>query len=156
VSRRGFERWLASTSNRVFVVFPIALSAIEAALARGVPSVNAWALPLLAWGYLQYKLAGRYRLREGGGGPGLEVPPKRLVTEGPYRYMRNPMYLGHLIFLCGLAIFFRSWIGAALFAYHVVWFHRRVLRDEARLVRIFGDDYRAYAARVKRWMPGRR
>ena len=130
------------------------VTAVEAALNRGWFAVEPWAAVLLVWGYLQYRLVGRYRLREGGGGPGLSVPPERLVTEGPYRYVRNPMYLGHLIFFAGVALTLRSWIGAALFAVHVVWFHRRALRDETRLKELFGAAYADYAARVKRWIPG--
>ena len=64
------------------------------------------------------------------------------------------MYLGHLIFMLGLAISFSSWLAAALFLFHLVWFHRRVLKDEARLESRFGESYRAYKARVKRWIPG--
>ena len=90
----------------------------------------------------------------GGGGPGLEVPPKSIVTEGPYRYTRNPMYLGHLIFMAGLAVSFGSWLAAALLVFNAVWFHRRVLRDEARLESRFGPAYLAYKARVPRWIPG--
>ena len=147
-------RWFQSTSNRTFVAYPLMLAAIELAIHRGAIAVNPWATPLLAWGYLQYKLVGIYRSRMGGGGPGLSVPPQRLVTEGPYRLVRNPMYLGHLIFLAGLALVLRSWIGAALFVAQVVWFQQRVVGDEARLAQLFGADYAAYAARVKRWIPG--
>ena len=147
-------RWLSSTSNRTFVLWPVLLVCAEAALQQGIPQIEIWALPLLAWGYLQYYLVGRYRLREGGGGPGLSVPPERLVTSGPYRFCRNPMYLGHLIFLVGLTLALRSWLAAAVLAFHVVWFDRRVRKDEARLAALFGDSYRDYAARVRRWIPG--
>jgi protein-S-isoprenylcysteine O-methyltransferase Ste14 len=64
------------------------------------------------------------------------------------------MYLGHLIFMLGLVVTFWSWFALILFAARIVWFHVRVLRDEARLEQIFGDDYAAYCARVKRWIPG--
>jgi MFS family permease len=151
---RGARRWLASTSNRTFIVWPVLLAGIEALLHRGPPPVHLWALPMLAWGYLQYWSVGRYRSREGGGGPGISVPPQRLVTAGPYRWVRNPMYLGHLIFLAGLALALGSWAGAAVFAFHVVWFHRRVREDEARLDALFGEPYREYRARVRRWIPG--
>jgi protein-S-isoprenylcysteine O-methyltransferase Ste14 len=146
--------WLSSTSRRTFVLWPLLLFGAEAALQQGVPRIEPWALSLLAWGYLQYHLVGRYRLREGGGGPGISVPPERLVTGGPYRICRNPMYLGHLIFLAGLALALRSWLGAALLAFHFVWFDRRVRADEARLAALFGELYGDYAARVRRWIPG--
>lgn len=126
----------------------------EAAIQQGVPRIQPWGLPLLAWGYLQYKLVGRYRLRLGRGGPGMSVPPERIVDTGPYRWVRNPMYLGHLVFLAGLAVVLQSWIAAAVFAFHVFWFDRRVREDEAHLEQLFGEPYRAYRARVKRWIPG--
>ena len=169
VTATAVRRWLKGTSNRTFVVFPICVIAFELALHRAThgtwgaldtPDILAthgiipWGIVLLAWGYLQYRLVGRYRLRLGGGGPGISVPPQRIVAQGPYRVVRNPMYLGHLIFMLGLALTFRSWLGLALFAIHVVWFQRRVLADEAHLLSVFGDPYRAYMAQVKRWIPG--
>ena len=147
-------KWLSSTSNRTFVLWPVLVFCAEGAIQQGVPQIELWALPLLVWGYLQYHLVGRYRGREGGGGPGIAVPPERLVIEGPYRYCRNPMYLGHLIFFAGLALALRSWLAAAVFAYHVAWFDRRAREDESRLAALFGEPYRDYAARVKRWIPG--
>jgi len=148
------RRWLKSTSNRTFVAWPIALYAAESLL-RGAPApIHPWALPLLAWGYLQYKWVGAYRTREGGGGPGISVPPERLVTGGPYRWTRNPMYTGHLVYLAGVALALGSWIAAALFAFHLFWFDRRVKEDEARLAALFGEPYREYCRRAKRWVPG--
>lgn len=130
------------------------LVAAEALLQQGIPRVNGWALPLLAWGYLQYKWVGIFRTREGGGGPGISKPPERIVARGPYRWTRNPMYLGHLIFLAGLALALGSWIGAVVFLAHAVWFDRRVREDEARLSALFGEPYREYRRRVRRWIPG--
>jgi protein-S-isoprenylcysteine O-methyltransferase Ste14 len=108
----------------------------------------------MAWGYLQYKLVGKYRSREGGGGPGISIPPERIVEHGPYRWVRNPMYLGHLVYFAGLALTLWSLAGLALFLAHAAWFEVRVREDEARLVQLFGDAYRDYCRRVKRWIPG--
>src|SRR5712692_9305222 len=148
------RRMFASTPARTFFIYPLGVIAFELAIRRGRLVIVPWGALLLAWGYLQYRLTGYYRVHHGGGGPGITVPPERLVADGLYAYTRNPMYLGHLIFMLGLAVTFWSWLALALFAVHVVWFHRRVIDDEARLCRLFGAQYVNYQARVKRWIPG--
>lgn len=147
-------RWVKSTPKRTFVLFPLLVLAFEAARYGGWPPIRPWGAIFLLWGYLQYRLVGRDRRARGGGGPGIEKPPERIVTDGAYRYLRNPMYLGHLIFMAGLAITFSSWLALALLAFHAGWFHLRVLNDERRLESQFGESYRAYKSQVKRWIPG--
>lgn len=139
---------LRSTSTRTFLLYP-ALVFAEQRLARR--RVDPRWLPLLAWGYLQYRWAGRYRSRVGGGGPGMGRPPEHLVTTGVYGITRNPMYLGHQIFLAGLALTSRSPLAAMLLVGHVPWFDARVRRDEHALRERFGDAYADYCAHVPRW-----
>jgi protein-S-isoprenylcysteine O-methyltransferase Ste14 len=126
----------------------------ELALRGGALAVQPWFAPLLLWCYLQYKLVGRYRIRRGGGGPGMEMPPERLVTSGPFALCRNPMYLGHIIFLIGLALTLQSLLGGLIALATIVWFQLRVVRDERRLRERFGQPYVDYTRRVKRWLPG--
>jgi protein-S-isoprenylcysteine O-methyltransferase Ste14 len=90
----------------------------------------------------------------GKGTPAPFDPPRRLVVQGPYRYVRNPMYIGAALALSGAAIFYRSmpllgYLGLFLLATHlfVIWY------EEPTLGRLFGDDYQAYRARVWRWLP---
>src|ERR1700752_2155189 len=90
-------RWLQKTPVRTFAIYPVVVIAFEMIRQGGTLRVIPWGIPLLIWGYLQYCLVGRYRGRLGGGGPGLDVPPQYIVSDGPYRYTRNPMYLAHLI-----------------------------------------------------------
>jgi hypothetical protein len=142
------------SSTRTFIVLPLVVLAWEFLFKKGNLQPNLWFVPLLAWGYLQYKLVGRYRIGLGGGGPGMKTMPEHLVTSGPYAYTRNPMYLGHLIFLAGLALTLRSELGALIFVANVVFFQMRVTRDERRLREFFGEAYAEYSARVKRWIPG--
>lgn len=146
-------RWLTRTPVQTFLLCPLAVMAFEFAWHGGRPMFVPWGLPLLAWGFLQYKLVGGYRGPRAGGGPGMDTMPDRILDVGPYRFTRNPMYLGHLIFLTGLAITLWSWFALILLAARAYWFHCRVLQDEARLQAEFGADYDAYRARVKRWMP---
>jgi len=148
------RRLLKRTPLRTFVVYPLITLGWELSLNRGSLRVEPVFLPLLLWGYLQYRLCGLYRIKRGGGGPGLETPPERLVTTGPYAYTRNPMYLGHIIFLCGLALSLQSLFAALIAVITALWFHSRVLGDERRLVKLLGQPYVEYTARVKRWIPG--
>ena len=151
---RRLLRWAGRTPIQTFILCPLAVLAFELAIHRGDLSFEPWGLPLLAWGYLQYLLVGGYRLPRAGGSAGMEVPPERIISQGPYRFTRNPMYLGHLIFLLGVAVTFWSWFALIILVGRACWFHRRVLADEARLEKRFGADYVAYRAAVRRWIPG--
>jgi protein-S-isoprenylcysteine O-methyltransferase Ste14 len=150
----GMLRWLTRTPVQTFVLCPLAVIVVELALHGGKLVFVPWGCVLLAWGYLQYLLVGNYRLPLAGGGRGMEVPPERIIATGPYRYTRNPMYLGHLVFMMGLAVTFWSWFALVLLGARAVWFHRRVLHDERRLEARFGADYVAYQRQVSRWIPG--
>jgi protein-S-isoprenylcysteine O-methyltransferase Ste14 len=145
---------LARTPLVTFVLIPIVVVACELILRDGVLALDLWGVPLLVLGYAQYRLVGHFRTARGGGGPGIDNPPTRIVTEGPYRLTRNPMYLAHLIFMLGLAVTLRSWVALAILVLRAIWFHRRVVADEARLTARFGAEYTDYQARVKRWIPG--
>ena len=108
----------------------------------------------MVWGYLQYRWCGVYRTKRGGGGPGLEAPPERVVSTGPYAYTRNPMYLGHILYLIGLTLTLNSLLAALITVGNIIWFHSRVLSDEKKLAQLLGEPYIAYTGRVKRWIPG--
>ena len=90
-----------STPARTFVLYPLGVIAFELVVRRGNLVIVPWGALLLVWGYLQYRLTGHFRVGRGGGGPGITVPPEHLVQDGLYAYTRNPMYLGHLIFMTG-------------------------------------------------------
>jgi protein-S-isoprenylcysteine O-methyltransferase Ste14 len=151
---RKILRWLVQTPGQTFVLCPMVVIAVELGLHGGALVFVPWGCLLLVWGYLQYLLVGRYRLPRAGGSWGMEMPPDQIIATGPYRYTRNPMYLGHLIFMMGLSLTFWSWFALILLAARAVWFHRRVLRDEQRLEARFSTDYAAYRRQVKRWIPG--
>ena len=149
---RPITEFLSSTPKRTFLLYPLAVIAFEYAV-YGRIAITWWGVPLLPWGYLQYKLTGRYRHGIAKGSSGMQEMPQHIVDHGPYRYTRNPMYLGHLVFMTGLAITFQSWLALAILLANIVWFHNRVLRDEARLTAAFGSEYTDYTQRVKRWIP---
>jgi protein-S-isoprenylcysteine O-methyltransferase Ste14 len=80
-------------------------------------------------------------------------PTKALVTVGPYRYSRNPMYLGFTLCYAGLAIWQNSvWPLIALPAVLMVVQVGVIQREERYLAGLFGDAYLAYRARVRRWL----
>ena len=149
------SRWLWRTPNRSFIVYPLVVVAIELGLGHGVTEFNVWGIFFLAWGYSQYKFCGRYRGKYGGGGDGVsaKIPPRKIVDTGFFKYTRNPMYLGHIIFFVGLVITFRSWFAVALLTALIPWFDARVRRDELALEKHFGADYLDYKKKVKRWIP---
>jgi protein-S-isoprenylcysteine O-methyltransferase Ste14 len=84
----------------------------------------------------------------------MDMPPERLVTTGPYGHTRNPIYLGHIIFLIGMALFLNSIFAALLTVVVIIHFHSRVKDDEKQLGHRFGGAYASYIAAVKRWIPG--
>jgi protein-S-isoprenylcysteine O-methyltransferase Ste14 len=92
----------------------------------------------------------------GRGTPAPFDPPRRLVVQGPYRFVRNPMYVGATVALGGAALFYESpallaYTGLFLVIAHwfVIWY------EEPHLRRTFGEEYRAYCSRVPRWWPVR-
>lgn len=92
----------------------------------------------------------------GRGTPGPWDAPRRLVAVGPYRWVRNPIYIGALAVILGEAWLFTSVPllvyagGASIFCHlFVVSYEERTLR------RRFGDDYEEYLRAVPRWVPRR-
>jgi protein-S-isoprenylcysteine O-methyltransferase Ste14 len=83
-----------------------------------------------------------------------EVAPrtKHLMTDGPYRFTRNPMLLGIYIYDIGLLLWLHSWWPLLVFAVEVVFLTLQVRSEEKRLKADFGDEYRSYKSRVPRYL----
>jgi protein-S-isoprenylcysteine O-methyltransferase Ste14 len=80
-------------------------------------------------------------------------PAKQLVTDGPYRFTRNPMYLGMACAYAGGALAAGTlWPLAFLPLVLLVVDRAIVPREEAHLSASFGDEYERYRARVRRWL----
>lgn len=76
-----------------------------------------------------------------------------LVTAGPYRMTRNPMYVGMTLIYIGLAIALHSIIALLLMiVVGIIMQTQVVAREERYLESRFGEDYRAYKRRVRRWL----
>jgi len=77
-----------------------------------------------------------------------------LVTGGLYRYSRNPIYVAMLAAVMGFALLLPSWISLGLLIGAGLGIRRHVRDEEAYLARTYGEEYRRYAARVGRFVPG--
>jgi protein-S-isoprenylcysteine O-methyltransferase Ste14 len=75
------------------------------------------------------------------------------VERGPYRFMRHPIYSGHLLMGVGTAIASGSLVAFVGLALFVVGFWTKLNQEERLLLRNFPDEYPAYKARVKRLIP---
>ncbi len=130
--------------------------------ARG-PRVSHWG-PLQLLGLAAIALGGAILIRcivefarSGRGTLAPVDPPKTLVVQGLYRYVRNPMYVGVTSVLLGETALFLS---SALLYYTAVWFvivNVFVIFYEERTLRArFGESYEQYRRAVGRWIPRRR
>ncbi len=92
----------------------------------------------------------------GSGTPAPIDAPKRLVTQGFYRYTRKPMYVASLTVVMGWATLFGAAVlvgyAIALFVFFSLFIR---LYEEPRLAREFGEEYATYASQVGRWLPRR-
>jgi protein-S-isoprenylcysteine O-methyltransferase Ste14 len=90
----------------------------------------------------------------GRGTPLVLDSPREFVASGPYRIVRNPLYIGSTTFFLGMGLCLRS-VSVLLFAFGwVIFVHLFVVYfEEPDLQRKFGATYEAYWAGVPRWMP---
>jgi protein-S-isoprenylcysteine O-methyltransferase Ste14 len=81
------------------------------------------------------------------------VATRALTFEGPYRFTRNPMYLGLALLLAGLAgIGNALWPLLAVIPVVAIIRTQVIAREETYLENRFGEEYRAYRGRVRRWL----
>lgn len=77
----------------------------------------------------------------------------RLVADGPYRYVRNPLYLGNILLGVGFGLM-SSRVGFFILVLGMIFFdYRLILREEAGILASQGDSYRAYCTAVPRLLP---
>jgi protein-S-isoprenylcysteine O-methyltransferase Ste14 len=139
----------------VAVYIPLRIAARPAA----PPSIDSTARQILAllllslgaaiylWCLWHFAVTGR-------GTPAPIDAPKKLVVQGLYRYVRNPMYVGVLVVIAGWAMFFQS-ISVLVYAAVVALLFQLfvVLVEEPILERKFGEAYEKYREEVGRWVP---
>jgi protein-S-isoprenylcysteine O-methyltransferase Ste14 len=88
------------------------------------------------------------------GGRNHRVYAEGLVTEGLFRHVRNPMYVGKFFMVLGTGVATnRYWAALAITAAYTFMYHAVVLAEEAYLRRKFGAAFDEYCQRVPRWLP---
>jgi protein-S-isoprenylcysteine O-methyltransferase Ste14 len=81
------------------------------------------------------------------------APTTRLTVHGPYRFTRNPMYLGLVLLTIGFALVMNSmWLVLAAIPVMLLLRHLVIVHEERYLEEKFGDEYRTYSKRVRRWL----
>ena len=125
------------------IPLPFVPAAVPAGWLGG--AVFAAALALFAWAIATITRAGS--------NVPTSMPTMSIVDTGPYRFTRNPIYLGMITGLASLAVAFDSlWLLVTLVPFVLVIRHGVVAREEAYLERKFGEGYRRYRGRVRRWL----
>jgi protein-S-isoprenylcysteine O-methyltransferase Ste14 len=141
----------------VFVFLPARLLSWSGITA--IPAIGVWQVvgmvvagagaALALWCILTFVVLGK-------GTPAPFDPPRRLVVQGPYRIVRNPMYVGAALALAGAALVYKSILLLAYLGVLALITHAFVvLYEEPTLRRTFGRDYETYCAHVGRWFPKR-
>lgn len=102
---------------------------------------------LTLWCVVAFALVGR-------GTPAPFDAPREFVAAGPYRYVRNPMYIGGMIVIAGVGLILRSPSAVAVVVLFAGVFHTFVvLYEERALESRFGQSYLRYKSSVRRWLP---
>jgi protein-S-isoprenylcysteine O-methyltransferase Ste14 len=92
-------------------------------------------------------------IRKAGSNVETVKPTTTVIAGGPYRFTRNPIYIGMFLGMIGLAVGFDSlWLLAALVPFALTIRYGVVAREEAYLERKFGTAYLDYKSRVRRWL----
>lgn len=75
-----------------------------------------------------------------------------LITSGPFRFSRNPIYVAFTLIVLGVALATASWWPLITLPLALLVITSVIRGEETRLTRIFGDEYREYRRRVRRWL----
>lgn len=125
-------------------VFPVAIAP---------PAVGRIVGPLLVAAGVLLGVSALALFRRAGTNPNPTRPTTALVFSGPYRFTRNPMYLGFNALCLGAAVWTNSLWPVLLLVVAVIVMDRAVIpREEAYLERKFGEAYAGYRRRVRRWV----
>ena len=139
----------------VAVFVPYSMIARRPDLFSAPSGIRFFGLIPIATGVLLYVWCAWYFTFIGQGTPAAFDPPRNLVVKGPYRHLRNPMYVAVCLVVLGQAALFESarLLNYSLFIF--IGFNLFVIfYEEPTLRRKFGDSYERYCQSVSRWLPG--
>jgi len=103
--------------------------------------------------FITFSSARNFKKKETTVNPIKPEEASQLVTDGFFKITRNPMYLGMLLFLLGLSIYNGLIVGLVflpLFVGYITFF--QIIPEESAMIEIFGEDYKAYMKKVRRWI----
>jgi protein-S-isoprenylcysteine O-methyltransferase Ste14 len=112
-------------------------------------AVGTWAVAKMGWARLLFAGA----LFPPGAGAEENRVPQRLVVEGPYRYVRNPLYVTDFSLILGASLLTRSWALALLAALYLAQLALQIPLEERELRERFGVPYHRYCEIVPRFVP---
>ena len=96
---------------------------------------------------------GRRTLQAAGTNVNPALPATAIVNSGPFRFSRNPLYLALTLLYFGLTLAFNTWWGIVVLVPLLIIMHRGVvLREERYLEQKFGETYRQYRSKVRRYL----
>ncbi len=126
------------------LVIPLPILPAGTGLVPGVALI-VLALALAFWCFMLFRRAGT--------NVPTNKPVTAIVTGGPYRFSRNPIYVALTALSVGIALWVNSWWMLGLLLPTLVLMNIGVIdREERYLATKFGDEYLAYKARVRRWL----
>jgi len=152
----------ASADNPGVVVLPPVLHAAALLVVLALDWVWPWPIfdrpayrwagvPLIVIG-IAIVVWGRITMLGAGTNINPSQPAVALVTSGPFRFARNPLYTALMIVFSGLTVAFNTWWGfALLIPVFIVMFFGVIRREERYLDRKFGESYRQYCSQVRRY-----
>ena len=107
---------------------------------------------LISWAGFEIMEKARRSLKKYNTSTGYEAPTA-LVTEGIYNNTRNPIYLGMIILLLGLAVVFQNFLSVLIPASLFFYLHfTEIPKEEEQMEELFGDRYLEYRNQVRRWI----
>jgi protein-S-isoprenylcysteine O-methyltransferase Ste14 len=157
--RPGSPQWWARLVSTVGVALALAAPLAELA---GLAPFTPLDQPLVRWGgvvlvFLGIAITLGSQAAMGASWRGDVDPDARtaLVTDGPFRLVRNPVFSGSAITVIGLALIVPNMVSLLMLLVFVAGLEIQVrLVEEPYLLRVHGEAYRAYAARTGRFVPG--